>query len=166
MLRRRSGIDAVGRVASVAKLSEKAGFPHIKLEYNGSPTRIGVRAVVGGNASKSGVLVAKEPSLSSTKRFLEARGLYLMMFGCSQGPRLVTDAHVWDQKAARAFAAELLAPRKQVVELYEDRIKKDDSTEEASQYVAQHFDVSDLVIANQLKNAPFDPALHISEDFL
>ncbi|MGA1984553.1 MAG: hypothetical protein ABSG84_19070 [Acidobacteriaceae bacterium] len=166
MVRQRSGINSVGPVTSVAKLSESAGFPRMRLEYNGSPARIGVRALVGGNANNSGVLVAKEPSWSSAKRFLEARGLYLMMFGCSLGPRLVTDAHVWDQKAARAFAAELLAPREQVVEIYQDRIKKDDSTEEASLYVAKHFDVSDLVIANQLKNAPFDPALRSSEDFL
>lgn len=166
VVRERSGIDPARRVASVAELSDKAGVPNMKLEYNGSPARIGVRAVVGGDASKSGVLVAREPSRSSAKRFLEARGLYLMMFGCSQGPRLVTDAHVWDQKAARAFAAELLAPREHVLEMYQNRIKKDDSVEEASQYVAKHFDVGDLVIANQLKNAPFDPALRSSEDFI
>jgi hypothetical protein len=166
IVRDRSGIDPARRVASVAGLSDKAGVPHMKLAYNGSPARIGVRAVVGGDASKSGVLVSKEPSRSSAKRFLEARGLYLMMFGCSQGPRLVTDAHVWDQKAARAFAAELLAPREHVLEMYQNRIKRNDSVEEASLYVAKHFDVGDLVIANQLKNAPFDPAPRSSEDFI
>jgi hypothetical protein len=85
-------------------------------------------------------------------RFLCARGLHMALRGTSDGPRLVTDAKTWDQRASRAFGAELLAPRAGVEELVSAE-ERQHGSDEATTRVAGHFKVSPMVIQHQLENA-------------
>jgi Zn-dependent peptidase ImmA (M78 family) len=83
---------------------------------------------------------------------LQARGLYHAAFTCHGGPRLITRAHTWDQQAARAFAAELLAPRADLVE----RWLPDAAPEEHQDLVAhlaREYEVDPRVVHLQLENA-------------
>lgn len=88
----------------------------------------------------------------SGKRFTAARGLFLALFEAAHGPRLVTEAHTWDQRASRAFAAELLAPRAAVSDLFAEACRRY-GTDEAEQVVADRYEVSPLVIRRQVENA-------------
>jgi hypothetical protein len=77
----------------------------------------GIRAIVGKSA-KDGDIVAAGPQLLRTdsQRFLIARSLYHAIVTAQNSLRLVTNAFSWDQQASRAFAAELLAPQRTLVE--------------------------------------------------
>jgi hypothetical protein len=109
-----------------------------------------VLAVAGMNANA--LVVARRSEVLTSARFLACRGLYMALEEVGLGPRLVTDARTWTQRASRAFAAELLAPRATVTQRYaeaERRVGRD----EAELVVAKHFDVSPRVVRHQLMNA-------------
>jgi Zn-dependent peptidase ImmA (M78 family) len=63
--------------------------------------------------------------------------------------RLVTDAFSWEQKASRAFAAELLAPRRVLAE----RISTSSADSDAIESLSREFKASTIVIERQLENA-------------
>jgi hypothetical protein len=88
----------------------------------------------------------------TTIRFLACRGLYMALRGATRGPRLVTDARTWVQRASRAFAAELLAPRTSALERYAEAERRV-GCDEAEVQVARHYDVSPKVIRHQIENA-------------
>jgi hypothetical protein len=112
----------------------------------------GVRAEVGSSKTKGLLLIGPAPAREESLRFLKARGLFQMFFGCALGPRLITDTHVWNQQASRAFAAELLAPRTGVREFFQKRIVLGDSPDDAIQTIAKHYRVQERLVENQLRN--------------
>ncbi|MGD0043740.1 MAG: hypothetical protein ABSE84_25585, partial [Isosphaeraceae bacterium] len=61
----------------------------------------------------------------------------------------VTIAHSWDQKAARAFAAELIAPQ----QVLATRIQTSAADEQTIEELSREFSVSTMVIEWQLVNA-------------
>ncbi|MCB9739738.1 MAG: hypothetical protein H6747_10760 [Deltaproteobacteria bacterium] len=119
-----------------------------------APEAAGLRGVVGwqGRAQPIVLLAPYADHHERDVRFRVARGLYFALFGMAAGPRLITDARTWDQRASRAFAAELLAPRDGVLALHL-AAQRSRGPEEAESSVADHYRVSSWVIRHQLDNA-------------
>ena len=63
--------------------------------------------------------------------------------------RLVTDAYSWHQKASRAFAAELLAPKRALA----NRIETTPVDRQTIENLSREFRASTMVISRQLENA-------------
>lgn len=108
-----------------------------------------VLAVVGWE--RAPVMASRASVSSEATRFLLSRALYMALQGTHDGPRLLTDARTWDQRASRAFGAELLAPRVGVMQRFaeeEARVGQD----EAEAVVADHFRVTPMVIRHQREN--------------
>jgi Zn-dependent peptidase ImmA (M78 family) len=85
----------------------------------------------------------------NSQRFLTARSLYHALLTSQNSQRLVTTAHSWDQKAARAFAAELIAPQQALA----TRIQTSAADEQIIEELSREFNVSTMVIEWQLVNA-------------
>ena len=110
----------------------------------------GVRAVIGRSQEDGDVVAAgRWPGREDSRRFLSARSLYHALVTTQEGPRLVTDAFSWEQKASRAFAAELLAPRQALLDLAPTSV----ADPEAIEALAHKFNASTWVIGLQLLNA-------------
>jgi hypothetical protein len=110
-----------------------------------------VLAVTGWDPARGPMVVTRSGGATPTRRFLDARALHLNLRGGMHGPRLVTDARTWDQRASRAFGAELLAPRAGVAALYDDAVRRF-GREEAELSVASHYNVSPILVRRQLDN--------------
>ena len=94
------------------------------------------------------VFAAHPPANETTERFLLARSLFLEANSMVVERRLVTSSHTWDQRASRAFAAELLAP----ADALRDRINGNSvSSRDVAQY-ADEFMVDPVLIERQLEN--------------
>ena len=102
-----------------------------------------------GPAAANPSLWGRRRARSGNRRFLEARALFLAIYQCQGGPRLVSSAHTWSQKASRAFAAELLAPQSEILQRWTDG----DRSSPLIQSLANEYEVSDKVIEYQLQNA-------------
>jgi hypothetical protein len=105
-----------------------------------------------------GALVAKDhdnnprvvgPSLGHwAERFRLARSLYFLADAAQAvRPRLVTRAYTWDQRASRAFAAELLAPAESLRAEVGDVVSADEVDQ-----LARQFDVRPNLIEHQIRN--------------
>jgi hypothetical protein len=82
------------------------------------------------------------------ERFRLARSLYFLTDATKPVcPRLVTRAYTWDQRASRAFAAELLAPAECLRGWVGSVVSADDVDQ-----LARHFDVRPNLIEHQIKN--------------
>lgn len=152
----RRTLDAAGHgpLAELSAVTEKMRIPGLKFESRNHLVSRNVHAAVGWQNGRNPVIAGPAMANDANKRFLEARALYLATFGCQAGPRLVTTAHTWDQKASRAFAAELLAPQAELVA----RVEQAESTEALNAAVATlaaEYNVSSKVIEHQLENAGF-----------
>lgn len=111
-----------------------------------------VLGLTGWNGGSAPVVANRRSGRPASDRFVRARGLYMALRGGTSGPRLVTDAKTWEQRASRAFGAELLAPRAGVLQRFEEeeaRVGRD----EALVRVADHYIVSPMKIQHQLENA-------------
>ncbi|HVZ35239.1 MAG TPA: hypothetical protein VG963_22590 [Polyangiaceae bacterium] len=107
-----------------------------------------VKAVIGFSHSHAGLLITPSAPPTASLRFLLGRALGACLLGqCDSGPRLLTDALTWDQAAARAFSAELLAPQAALAQRVRAVMNGDDV-----QGLARDFNVSELVIAHQIEN--------------
>ncbi len=108
----------------------------------------GLQAIVGHTADAF-IAAGPLPARPDNRRFRLARGLYHAVAANDCPRRLVTGAFSWDQKASRAFAAELLAPQQALAARVSNREVDSQIIQELStQYVA-----STMVIEQQLKNA-------------
>lgn len=89
------------------------------------------------------------PSLGHwADRFRLARSLYFLPDATKPVcPRLVTRVYTWDQRASRAFAAELLTP----ADALRAQVSKVVSADDVNQ-LAQEFDVSPNLIVHQIRN--------------
>ena len=129
-------------------LHERCGWPadpEIVLDGCSNPSKL---AMVGKDHEGYPRLVAKESRREASKRFRLARALYsLPSADATATLRLVTGAYTWDQRASRAFAAELLAPAAALRSSVGDHI----STEQIDD-LAYEYSVSSSVIAHQIAN--------------
>ena len=79
------------------------------------------------------------------RRFRLARALYFLPSAEEDTPpRLLTSAHTWDQRASRAFAAEMLAPAAALA----IRLRQEERLEELS----REFQVDPRAILHQIEN--------------
>lgn len=135
------------------RLFREIGTKFSLVEKNHVPGK-GIKSLVGWHDSEI-VMAGPLPTRTDSRRFLEARGLFLALAGCDRTERLATDAHTWDQQASRAFAAELLAPQAALVE----RIADDPADRTTIEELAQEFDVGTIVIERQLRNSGIELTL-------
>jgi Zn-dependent peptidase ImmA (M78 family) len=100
-----------------------------------------------GGGDQTVVLGRSGPDVA--QRFTVARALWSLLYAPDR-PYLVTAGQAWRQKVERAFAAELLAPAEGLAEVLggELGLISMEELEEAE----QHFNVSSLVIQNQIEN--------------
>lgn len=82
------------------------------------------------------------------QRFLLARSLFIEACSETVERRLVTDSHTWNQRASRAFAAELLAP----AETLRQRISGSVVSDRDIASLAEEFVVDAELIERQIEN--------------
>jgi hypothetical protein len=119
LIREALDVSSEGKV-NIEQVSKLAGFEPLRFEsHNHCPDTV-VRGAVGWRDQNKPIFVGPMPEYNTTRRFVEARGLFYALFACQNGPRLVTRGRDWDQQASRGFAAELLAPRAVLMGLNDD----------------------------------------------
>jgi Zn-dependent peptidase ImmA (M78 family) len=89
------------------------------------------------------------PKHPHSRRFRAARGLYHAIVTSRESQRLITRSYSWDQKASRAFAAELLAPRRALVR----RLPTTAADLQMIERLSEDFGASGILIEKQLENA-------------
>ena len=154
------GYELAAKVRTLAKLSPKSPLDSVeavaryvtgrtfRFEGRNHAPGQGLRAIVGRSAEEI-VSVGPAPPREDSQRFLIARSLYHALVTTGSSQRLVTGAFSWDQKASRAFAAELLAPRSALA----DRISPSGADSAAIELLSREFKASIIVIEHQLENA-------------
>lgn len=150
-LREDLGLATSASLHDLRIASEAACGAPLVIDESAAIPRGRVLAVVGWK-SRTSPLVAMRSVRGPTRRFLGSRAIYLSIHAGLEGPRLVTDARTWDQRASRAFAAELLAPRAGVTALFDEAMQRDGS-DDALAEVAEHYRVSPQLVVHQLQNA-------------
>lgn len=138
----------------LAAASETLNIPDLHFESRNHLPGRKVLAAVGWQNGNVPVFAGPPVPREASKRFLEARALFLAAYGCHSGARLITTAHTWDQKASRAFAAELLAPQTALVSRLDD-VTSSEELNDAVQQLATEYGVSVKVVEHQLENAGF-----------
>jgi hypothetical protein len=139
--------DELGSVTETANSLGKGAF---RVEDRNHVPGSKIKAVVGRNSREGTIAAGPKPQRKDSERFFEARCLYHMLATTENGHRLVTDTFSWDQKASRAFAAELLAPQRA---LANKMSKSTTAGREEIEAMSKAFAASTRVIEKQLENA-------------
>lgn len=125
-------------------MGKTASIDHIESAIDVQSSNI--EAVVGSSCGQPRVVA--RALATQAKRFRMGRCLHQFAYSkASRLPRLVTKSRTWEQRASRAFAAELLAPSSELRKFFG---KETDSDQ--IQSVAQEFRVSYMVIQYQIEN--------------
>jgi hypothetical protein len=129
-------------------LRRKCGWPSAPEIILDGPSALPQLAMVGKDGDGVPRIVAGQSRHETSRRFRLARGVYFLRSADHPSTRrLITGAHSWDQRASRAFAAELLAPaavlRADIADEVSDEVIDD---------LASKFHVSSWVIEHQLAN--------------
>src|SRR5262249_13193393 len=119
-IRSKMNLQPVRKISSISEVANATLKKEITFEQVASPPISTLRAIVGETSNKL-IVAGNIPHPAHAKRFLEARCIFhainYQMSQLEAAPcRLVTSAFSWDQKASRAFAAELLAPRQALLD--------------------------------------------------
>jgi hypothetical protein len=146
-----AGLPTDAAVESVAKAALQVTGARLSFENHNHLPDKRVLAAVGWRGGSDAVIAGPRPSREDSTRFLESRGLYQLLVGCRNGARLVTQSHTWDQQAARAFAAEFLAPQEALAEDATADMDPDERVE-LQERLAGRFNVSTEVVRLQLQN--------------
>ncbi len=150
LVRATAGVSAESPLHSVESVTEAVVGRRLRVENRNHVPGHGIRAIVGQSARDGDIVAAgPQPFRPDNQRFLNARSLYHALVTTRNGRRLVTDAFSWDQKASRAFAAELIAPQGALVARISG--SRADSIEVES--LSREFTASTIVIEKQLENA-------------
>lgn len=149
-VRAAAGVLPTSPLESVESVAHAASGRRLRIEDRNHVSGHGVKAIVG-QSQRDGDIVAAgpQPSRQDNKRFLNARSLYHALVTTENSPRLVTDAFSWDQKASRAFAAELLAPQQALAAL----VPPAGANSCVVESLSGEFKASTIVIEKQLENA-------------
>ncbi len=146
-VRKETALDGRPLVASVEQLaSDYLGSEFVPVVRNHIPGRE-IRVLLG-RCGRQVIVAGPRVPREDSRRFLLARAFFLAMFDQHGGNRLVTSSFSWDQKASRAFAAELLAPRAMLAE----RVESGLADEETVDSLSEDYRVSTRVVKNQLQN--------------
>jgi hypothetical protein len=147
-VRSAAGISPTSPLDSVEGIAQTVTGKTLRMEGRNHIPGQGVRAIVGRSAGDM-VCAGPMPPHPHSKRFLVARGLYHALITTQRRHRLVTDACSWEQKASRAFAAEILAPQRVLAR----RISTSGADPDAIEALSREFGVSTMLIEHQLENA-------------
>jgi len=145
-IRRKLGLGS-HPIDSLESISKELLGPLEVRDHNHIPGK-GIRAVVGQSATGEIITAGPQPTRPDNRRFLTARSLFQALTTSRGYERLVTDAFSWDQKASRAFAAELLAPQQALV----SRISGWVADQQTVDQLSREFQASTIVIEKQLDN--------------
>lgn len=146
-LRERSGLGTDG-VLDLESLMRRLGWADAPMVAMDTAPSTSVYAVVDYGPDKAPVAAAYPSAQQASERFVLARSLFLQVCSSRSERRLVTASHTWDQRASRAFAAELLAPANAL----QQRICGEAvSPREVAQY-ADEFLVDPALVERQLEN--------------
>ena len=106
-----------------------------------------IEAVVG-MAHGDPIVFAKPLPMASNRKFRLGRCLHQFTFGhADESPRLVTKSRSWEQRASRAFAVELLAPKEELRKRFRSETDLEEIEEAANEY-----EISSRVIEFQIEN--------------
>jgi len=146
--RRRASLSEDHPLASIEELAGRVlGFPLRTVDENHLVGR-GVKFIAGKADDGTAQLIGPRAAYLEDDRFRIARGLFQVAVASARGPRLVTDAFTWNQRASRAFAAELIAPQ----EALKKRVGGWAAREDVPR-LASEFQASTMLIERQLTNA-------------
>ena len=140
--------DQVVGSADLAEFVRRLGWADEPVFFTKAVPSSSLHAVVDYGVGDVPVLAAHSSPSQTSERFLLARSLCLQARSPGSERRLVTSSHTWDQRASRAFAAELLAPADALRQRIRDQAV---STREVAQY-ADEFLVSPTLVERQLEN--------------
>lgn len=124
-----------------------------RLGWDTTPLREGdplkwLEGLIGlSRGSGKPVVIHPGPRAGWARRFLLARSAFFTVTGTVDQGRLLTRAATWPQRAARAFAAELLAPASAIAQRVGGAVSQDDVAE-----LSEIFGVNPLLIQHQLEN--------------
>jgi hypothetical protein len=105
----------------------------------------------GGSVERSNpVVVVGRRRIQPLRRFTLARALWHYLWDEDNSLFLVTTSYTDRQKIERAFAAELLAPADGISQLLD--LSPESASAEDVEQVADHFEVSPMVVEHQLNN--------------
>ena len=113
-----------------------------------APTR-GLDGLAAVNGRRCGVVLGTPNRRPETRRFGQARALGRILAHPGQRQFILSAARSYDDRAARAFAAELLAPAAGIRHMLGLLGEPDDDALEA---IADRYDVSPLVVRHQYDN--------------
>ncbi len=146
-LREQSGLGN-DRLSDLRDLMRRLGWADTPMFSTDKVPSSDLDAVVDYGRNGVPVVAAHSLGRETSERFLLARSLFLQTCSPKSEPRLVTGSHTWDQRASRAFAAELLAPS----DALRQRIRGQEvSVREVAQY-ADEFLVDSTLVERQLEN--------------
>ena len=146
--REKAALDADERLKSVEEIGTRVLDAKIRVIDENHLTGRTVKLIVGRDPAGDVRVVGPINRREENERFRVARSLYQAAVASASSPRLVTDAFTWDQRASRAFAAELIAPQ--------SALKSRSGSfadPEAISSLASEFGASTILIEKQLKNA-------------
>lgn len=146
-LRERSGFGT-GRILDLECLMRRLGWANALMVATDTAPSTGVHAVVDYGRDEAPVAAAYPSAQRTSERFLLARSLFLQGSSSRSERRLVTASHTWDQRASRAFAAELLAP----ADALQQRIRSEAVSPRDVAQFADEFLVDPAVVERQVEN--------------
>ena len=109
----------------------------------------GIYGVASVSGNRCGVVLGGQPTGTTAMRFGRARALGRALARPEQHQFVLSGARSQEEKVARAFAAELLAPADGIRRILDELGSSDDNALEA---VARHFEVSPLLVRYQYDN--------------
>jgi Zn-dependent peptidase ImmA (M78 family) len=116
---------------------------------NVSGSSHGIQGFAIVSADRCGVVLGDQYSGTTARRFGQARALGRILARPGQQQFVLSAARSQDEKVARAFAAELLAPATGIRSVLDAIGRADDS---AMEVAARRFQVSPLLIRHQYDN--------------
>lgn len=146
-LRQAADLDPAAPIEHLQDVLRQATGAGVRFEPHNHLSGHSIRSIVGWSNDNEAVVAGPRPSLPESERFHLARALHHSLYSCNLGERLVTNAYTWDQQVSRAFAAELLAPQKALIERTAGRADRS-----MIQDLAREFVVSTVVVEKQLEN--------------
>lgn len=147
--RRHMHLDPRSPLADLPRQIGEVFGPVQEIELERRPASVG--SLVSYLGDRGGLVVGPKAGGAQARRFRLARALHHWLHapGAAQG-RLLTQAHSWNQRASRAFAAEFLAPAEGIRERLDAASGADADVDLRA--IAAEFMVSEQVIQFQVVN--------------
>ncbi len=147
----RLGYSIAGRLRSELKIRDTDPFdvsPWVGIGAVDAPSH-GIYGFASVSGNRCGVVLGGQPTGTTAIRFGRARALGRALARPEQHQFVLSAARSQEEKVARAFAAELLAPADGIRRILDELGSSDDNALEA---VARHFEVSPLLVRYQYEN--------------